>query len=405
MLTQLISRQTSLSVHTLEQDVEPERGTIYITPPDSDVILENGIIRLIKPSEKVGPKPSINRLFHSIANEATNHPDAPQYVAAVFSGTGSDGSEYLGELRKAGVTVVVQDPESARYNGMPFAAIHKNQYDLVVTADRFGELLNGGDVMALKEASSGRDFKDTQILRSITDIVLQETGIDFSDYKRSTMERRVKRRMSALGVTKFEDYYEFLGTHETEAHVLQQELLVPVTEFFRDYQAFDVLRKHMLVYLQQMEPGSTYRIWCVGCSSGQEAYSLAILASDLIEANSFKIGVQIFGADLDEKALAEARKAEYDVREISGIPSQTVNRYFTYRDGIYHVKDIIRDMVTFSKHGLGTDAPFSRIDLISCRNLLIYYNATSQETFSRIFRYSLNRARAVVPGTGRGLGG
>lgn len=404
VLMQLISRQTSLSVHTLEQDVEPERGTIYITPPDSDVILENGMIRLFKASEKVGPKPSINRLFHSIANEAKTQTDAPQYVVAVFSGTGSDGSEHLGELRQAGVTVVVQDPETARYNGIPFAAIHKNQYDLVVGPDRFGDLLNSGDVVAMKEVSSGRDFKESQILRSIADVVLRETGIDFSDYKRSTMERRIKRRMSALGVKNYNDYFQFLEVHDTEAQVLQQELLVPVTEFFRDYQAFEVLRKHMLVYLQQMDAGSTFRIWCVGCSSGQEAYSLAILASDLIEANNFKIGVQIFATDLDEKALAEARKAEYDVREISGIPSQTVNRHFTYRDGVYHVKDIIRDMVTFSKHGLGTDAPFSRIDLISCRNLLIYYNATSQETFSRIFRYSLNRGGLLFLGQAEALG-
>lgn len=404
VLTQLISRQTSLQVHTLEADVTPAPGTIYITPPNSDVILENGVIRLVKASEKVGPKPSINRLFHSIAKEAERDDPDTRYVAAVFSGTGSDGSEYLAELREAGVIVVVQDPESARYNGMPFAAIHKNQYDLVVTTDRFGELLSMGDLSLLKESGGGRDFRDSQILRSITDTVHQETGIDFSDYKRSTTERRVKRRMSALGVKTYEDYFEFMSINDDEPHALQQELLVPVTEFFRDFQAFEVLRKHLLTYLQQMDPGSTFRVWCVGCSSGQEAYSLAILANELIETNSMQLGVQIFATDLDEKALAEARRAEYDVREISGIPSQVVNRCFVYRDGVYQVKDTLRDMVTFSKHGLGTDAPFSRIDLLSCRNLMIYYNATSQATFSRIFRYSLNRGGLLFLGQAEALG-
>lgn len=404
VLTQLISRQTSLSVHTLENDVEPASGTIYITPPDSDVVLENGIIRLVKASEKVGPKPSINRLFHSIAVEAERDENTMQFVAAVFSGTGTDGSEYLGDLRRSGVTVVIQDPESARYNGMPFAAIHKNQYDLVVTPDRFGELLNSGDLTTLQDAAAGREFRDGQILRSITDVVNKETGIDFSDYKRSTMERRVKRRMSAMGIKTYEDYYEFLSSNVDEASVLQQELLVPVTEFFRDFQAFEVLRKHMLQYLQQMDPGSTYRVWCVGCCSGQEAYSLAMLATDLIETNALNLRVQMFATDLDERALAEARKGEYDVREMSGIPSPIVNRYFTYRDGVYHVKESLRDLVTFSKHGLGTDAPFSRIDLVSCRNLLIYYNASSQEIFSRIFRYSLNRGGLLFLGQAEALG-
>lgn len=404
VLTQLISRQTSLQVHTLEADVAPAPGTIYITPPNSDVILENGVIRLVKASEKVGPKPSINRLFHSMAKEAERGFPDTNYVAAVFSGTGTDGSEYLSELREAGVIVVVQDPESARYNGMPFAAIHKNQYDLVVTTDRFAELLSLGDLSMLKEVGGGRDFRDSQVLRSITDTVHQETGVDFSDYKRSTTERRVKRRMSALGIKRYEDYFEFMSVNDEEPHALQQELLVPVTEFFRDYQAFEVLRKHLLAYLQQMDPGSTFRAWCVGCSSGQEAYSIAMLASELIDANGMQLGVQIFATDLDEKALADARRAEYDVREISGIPSHVVNRCFVYRDGVYQVRDNLRDMVTFSKHGLGTDAPFSRIDLISCRNLMIYYNATSQATFSRIFRYSLNRGGLLFLGQAEALG-
>lgn len=403
VLTQLISRQTSLQVHTLEADVTPAPGTIYITPPNSDVILENGVIRLVKASEKVGPKPSINRLFHSIAKEAERDDPDTRYVAAVFSGTGSDGSEYLAELREAGVIVVVQDPESARYNGMPFAAIHKNQYDIVLTPSRFGVLLGSGDLSLLKERMAGRDFHEDQVLNSITEIIHQETGIDFTDYKRSTKERRVRRRMSELGLKSYVDYFDFLSLNDDEPHRLQQELLVPVTEFFRDYQAFEILKGHVLSYMQNMDPGSVFRVWCVGCSSGQEAYSLAILALDLIESNSLRLSVQVFATDLDETALNKARRAEYDVRDISGIPSQLVKRCFVYKDGRYVVKDHVRDTVVFSKHGLGSDAPFSRIDLLSCRNLMIYYNTTSQSTFSRIFKYSLNRGGLLFLGQAEAL--
>lgn len=390
MLSELLSRQTKLSVSTITNNTVIQHGNVYITPPDYDVIIDGNVIELVKIEGRVGPKPSINKLFESLATTAKEHKNN-NYIAAIFSGTGSDGSAHLEELRRVGVKVVVQDPETAKYNGMPFSAIQKKEYDAILSTRKFGELISLGDFEAVFKDADSFFSKSAPVFKEIIDILLRETNSDFSEYKISTLERRIKRRMSETKTGSFTEYRNFLTKNREEVHNLKQDLLIPVSEFFRDTDAFAALKEHTYNYICTHAKNTQIRVWIAGCSTGQEAYSIAIMLDEIKTEFDVEFDYSIFATDIDERALDYARIGLYTNDQIAGVSTGQVNKYFEKQENAFKINTFIREKITFSSHDLGRDAPYSRIDLVSCRNLMIYYNTVKQEKFLRIFRYALNR--------------
>lgn len=390
MLSALISRQTTLDVTNISGITQLMPGTIYINPPDYDVVFEKDCINIVKFEDRAGPKPSINKLFQTLSISAEKY-SKNKYIAAIFSGTGSDGSLNLGALRTAGVTVVIQDPETAKYNGMPFSAIQKNEFDAIITAKKFGETINEGNFSNLLLDRDSTIIQSAPVYKDIIDVLLRETGTDFSEYKISTMERRIQRRIAETNAKTLQDYRSIIINDRHEAVNLKNDLLIPVSDFFRDFEAFEALKNHLVNYIVSQNNPSSLRIWVAGCSTGQEAYSIAFLLQEIGEEYSVKFDYSIFASDLDETALEIARSGEYTEQQVKGVSNSYLTKYFEPANGVFKVKSDIRKLVNFAVHDLGRDAPYSRIDLVSCRNLLIYYNPVKQEKFVRLFRYALNR--------------
>ena len=403
MLSELLSRQTNLAVSTITSNTLIRPGCVYITPPDFDVVIEGDTLDLIKLEGRLGPKPSINKLFESLVSTAAND-KTKNYVAAIFSGTGSDGSAHLEALRTAGVKVVVQDPETAKYNGMPFSAIQRKEYDAILSTKKFGELVAFGDFKKSFKDADSYFSKSVPVLKEIIDILLRETNSDFSEYKISTLERRIKRRMGETHNTTLTDYRNFLTQNRDEVRNLKQDLLIPVSEFFRDGTAFSALKEQLKRYIATHARDTMIRIWVAGCSTGQEAYSLAIMCDEMIAEFGEKFDYTIFATDIDERALDFARSGTYTDEQTAGLSTSQLNKYFDKAEKGYKVDSRIREKITFSVHDLGRDAPYSRIDIVSCRNLMIYYSPVKQEKFLRLFRYSLNKEGVLFLGQAESAG-
>ncbi|WP_108827226.1 CheR family methyltransferase [Ascidiaceihabitans donghaensis] len=401
LLTSLISRETKLPVVELKDEITPEPDTIYITPPNLDVMVENGKISLHNPSgHPATPKPSADRLFKSIAADCGD-----RCVGIVLSGTGTDGSYGVQAIRESGGITIAQDTASAKYDGMPASAIETGCVDLTLTPAQMGQHLE-------KILSVPRDF---DALRHINDqpnrlsellqILLARTRIDFRDYKDNTINRRINRRMVALGIDDYESYVQHCRTSLEEVDALHRDLLISVTRFFRDPRQFEQLAEEVRT-LARNRQRQQLRIWVAGCATGEEAYSLAILISEalggpeVLEKNS----VQIFATDIDERALEVARKGVYPITAAQDIPPQYLERYFTTTGGNLVVSPEIRAITLFSKHNIFQDPPFINVDLVTLRNVLIYFNALLQERVLNRIHYALSPGGLLFLGTSETVG-
>lgn len=383
MLAELLSRRTPMPVRQVTDGMVVEPNSVYLIPPNASLAIENARLRLSDFSEPRGFRRPIDVFFRSLAADQGSNA-----ACIVLSGTGADGSEGLRAIKEAGGLTLVQDPATAKYDGMPRSAVATGLVDKVLGVREMPVAIRDyfdrgqSDVFNLPDV--------TDFLRNVCEDLRYRLGHDFSQYKRSTMLRRIQRRMQVVGASTGAEYLQRLRDNSDEAELLFRDLLINVTCFFRDAEAFDYLRREVIPELLQGKGASdTVRIWTPGCSSGEEAYSIAILVAEALGRLKAKPTVQIFATDIDEPMLQKARGASYPPSAVRDVPLELLDRHFFAQEDEYLLSQSIRDMVRVSNHNLIKDPPFSRVDMIVCRNLLIYLNTSLQQRLIPVFHYSL----------------
>lgn len=396
MMAQLLGRETAMAVKEITDGMEPERDTIYVTPPSSNMVLRDGRFVLQEEPKNASPRPSVNAFFSSLAAEKGE--DA---IGVVLSGTGSDGAVGLREIKAVGGFTFAQEPQSAKYNGMPQAAIDTGCVDWVLPAEgiarEIAQIARSKGTVAVNPPTS------TTTLKKLLIRVKQQTRIDFGHYKEGTVWRRIERRLAARHVSSLDDYLALVEADPGELDHLCKDILISVTAFFRDPEAFESLRTTLQALLATKHFGDEIRIWVPGCATGEEAYSIAILVAELLGPNLNQFRIQIFATDLDLSALAVARRGGYPETALSGMEPALVARHFTNTGNRYEVSRTLRDMVVVARQDLVQDPPFLRLDLVSCRNVLIYFQNELQIKVLATFHYGLRPGGYLFLGKSEGV--
>lgn len=405
ILTELVQRYTHLKVFEVEDGIEVQINCAYIIPPNRDMAFLNGTLQLMEPSAPRGHRLPIDFLFHSLAQD--QHERA---IGIVLSGTGSDGTLGVRAIKSEGGMVMVQSIAASEFDGMPRSAIDTGLVDYELRPEEMPAQLIAYVEHAFRRPQGINSIPATlndNSLKKIFVLLRTQTGHDFSQYKPSTICRRIERRMAVHQIDKIEGYVKYLQQTPVEIEALFRDLLIGVTNFFRDPDAFAVLEHQIIPKLfDGKETGSLIRIWSTGCSTGEEAYSIAILLQERLETIKQNFKVQVFATDIDSRAIATARAGLYPASIADDITSERLARFFTAEpDGsTYRIHKNIRDMLVFSEHNLIKDPPFSKLDLISCRNLLIYMNSELQKRVITLFHYALNSNGILFLGTSETVG-
>ncbi|HEV7499284.1 MAG TPA: chemotaxis protein CheB, partial [Vicinamibacteria bacterium] len=379
ILAELLSESTGMDVSEVKGAVRVEANRIYVIPPAQDIVFADGLLKLV-PRQTSGTHMPIDSFLQSLADA-----QGSQSIGVILSGMGSDGTLGLEAIKAEGGITLAQEPRSAKNEDMPRSAIAAGCVDFVLAPEEIArELTRLGrhPYVAATEShdSLSSDAQTRAGLAEIVTILLKATGADFTAYKTTTLERRIARRMAIRRIETLEDYARHLETDKEEAEALYQDCLISVTSFFRDAEAFDSLRENVLAPLLAGRPAdSPIRVWVPGCASGEEAYSIAMLLLEAAGSRSDGPPFQIFGTDLSDHALKKARAGLYLDNITQHVTPERLERFFSQVDGRYQVNKGIRDLCVFARHDLTRDPPFSRMDLISCRNVLIYLKPRLQE--------------------------
>lgn len=389
ILTTLVQRYTRMQVFEVEDGMVVKPNCAYIIPPNRNMAFLNGSLQLIEATSEKGPRLSIDFFFRSLAQD--QHERA---IGIVLSGTGSDGSIGVRAIKGEGGMVMVQNPDSTEFDGMPRSAIATGLVDYILTPSEMPAQLiaYAGQNTARLFLPKPPTVNTENSLKKIFILLRAQSGHDFSQYKFSTIFRRIERRMAVHQIENIDGYVKYIQQTPHEVDALFRDLLIGVTSFFRDPKAFEGLEEKIVPNLfANKDANDSIRVWVPGCSTGEEAYSIAILLKERMEALKQNNSIQIFATDIDSQAISTARIGIYPASIVSGITPERLKRFFIpEQDGdFYRINKCIRDMLIFSEQDVGKDPPFSKIDLISCRNLLIYMNGDLQKKIMHMFHYAL----------------
>jgi len=384
-LGRILGARTAMPVSVVGRPQALEPNHVYVIPPDRSLSISDEQIAADRFEDQAARRAPIDLFFRSLAAQ---HGDG---FAVILSGGGSDGALGVKAVKEAGGIVLVQDPAEAEHASMPNAAISTGSVDIVLPlkelAGRLAELARVKSRIAGAQPADGEE----EYLRRILAQLRVRTGHDFTNYKRSTVLRRIQRRLQVSRKDRLPDYYAYLRDNAEEAQALFAYLLISVTSFFRDPNSFDALATHVIPQLfDEREAADQVRVWAPGCATGEEAYSLGILLLEEASRRDLRPEIQVFGSDLDSTALAVAREGRYPAAIEADVSPERLRRYFVRDGDHYQVKRELRDIVLFANHSLLRDPPFSRIDLISCRNLLIYLERELQQQVIATFHYALS---------------
>lgn len=387
ILSELIQRVTKMKVFTVSDRMKVKPNCVYVIPSNKSMSIYKGTLHLFKSIKTNGLRLPIDFFFRSLAED-----QHIRSVGIIFSGMGSDGSMGLKAIKEKSGLVMVQDPETAKFDSMPRHAIDSVVVDIVAPANEIPSRLIGL-VRQPPVLSKDADLeKDTSALDKVIILLRNHTGNDFSEYKKNTIYRRIERRMGIHQLKKISSYVRYLQETPAEVEILFKELLIGVTGFFRDPALWDELRDKIFPSIFEKLPRRhVLRVWTPGCSTGEEAYSMAIVFKEALEkANLDKnISLQIFATDLDKDAIEKARKGIYPSNIITDVSSGRLIRFFTKTDDHYKVNPEIREMVVFASQNLIKDPPFTKLNIVSCRNLLIYMDSALQKRLLSLFHYTL----------------
>ena len=389
-LHEILARHATLPVRVVDEREALEDGVIFVVPSNRIVEISHGDLRL-RAAKPGAVAPSIDVLFESAASVF-----GPGLIAVILTGSGSDGSSGAWHVKKAGGSVVVENPATAMFPSMP-GSIPPSLVDATADLDSIGAVLC--DLLAAGKPPV--EASDDDELRGLLDRIRERSGVDFRSYKPATILRRLRGRMSATARTSLADYAAYLESDPEEYARLLNSLLIKVTEFFRDPRVFDYLRDHVLPELiaDARREGRELRIWSAGCSTGEEAYSLAIVVEEALGDELPSPDVRVFATDIDREAIAFARRGVYPAAAVKGLPAGTRDRYFVKSNAGYEVVKKLRALMVFGEHDLAERAPFPRIDLLLCRNVLIYFSAPMQRVALETFAFSLRPGGRLALGT------
>ena len=400
-LAAILQAETSLSVMQVTETVKVEPNYVYVIPPNKNLAMVDGVITLTEPEPTRGTRVAIDLFFRTLANAYESNA-----VCIVLSGTGSDGTLGLKQVKEKNGFAIVQDPKNAEYDSMPQSAIETDLVDWILPVDQIpGKLiyfrdsserlnLTNGNKKALIEISGVED------LREVLTLVRARTGHDFSNYKHPTLLRRIARHIQIHELEDIGAYLDLLREKPDDVQLLVKNLLINVTNFFRDKEAFAALEKKVIPKLFENKTGKDQvRVWSAGCASGEEAYSLAILLCEYAATIPDPPKIQIFATDVDDDAINEARYNRYPDTIEADVSPKRFKSYFVKEGNKYRVKKSIRELILFAPHNVLRDPPFSRLDLVTCRNLLIYLNREIQDKVLQIFHFALNPAGFIFLGS------
>lgn len=401
-MVELLAKHTNMPVQRAEQQMKVKAGNVYLIPPRTTLTIVKGQLHLEKYDPHHGLHLPIDRFFLSLAQDQ-------QYraVGVVLSGTGSDGTAGIRAIKDAGGMVMVQSEESAQFDGMPRSAIGTGLADYVLPPESMPAQLSAYLSHPLLTSKRGFDPRrdGEAALSEIFSLLRTHSGVDFANYKPATVDRRVERRMSVCQIDNLADYVRHLRQSTREVALLFNELLIGVTSFLRDRPAWEALQKEVLPeLLRDLPVNEAFRAWVPGCSTGEEAYSLAIVVIETMDKLRLHHAVKIFATDISKDALAIATHGHYSPSEVAGLPTAWLNKYFVKEDVTYRVTQRLREMVVFANHNLLGDPPFTKLRLISCRNLLIYLQPPLQQRIFALFSFALLDKGALFLGASESVG-
>lgn len=406
ILSELVRRYTRMEVFEVEDGMMVKPNCVYIIPPDRDMALLRGRLALLVRATERGPRLPIDFFFHSLARDQRE-----RAICIVLSGTGTDGTQGVRAVKSEGGMVMAQNTESAEFGGMPRSAIATGLVDYVLPpAEMPEQLISYLDhpLPMPSGVSSARTLNDEDVFKKIFIVLCGQTGHDFSQYKETTTTRRIERRMAVHKVDRVDSYLRYLQQTPAEVEALFHDLLIGVTSFFRDPGSFKTLEDQVIPRLfAGRAANSPIRAWVPGCSSGEEAYSIAILLQERVEFLKRGFKCQVFASDIDARAIEQCRRGVYPASVLAEVSPERLARFFAPESvdgGVYRIQNFIRNQLVFSEHDLIRDPPFSRLDLISCRNLMIYMGPALQKKLVPLFHDVLNPGGFLLLGTSESVG-
>jgi two-component system CheB/CheR fusion protein len=398
IMPELLQRTTNMKVLQVTDHLQMLPNHIYVIPPNKSMSILNGYLHLFEPTELRGLRLPIDIFFRSLADDQQE-----KSIGIILSGMGSDGSLGLKAIKERNGIAAVQDPSTSKFNGMPNSALAAVTVDILADANEIPAKL----ISLLKFSPTNTqkiviDEKNNTSLEKIVILLRTQTGHDFSLYKKTTLLRRIERRMGIHQLGKIANYVRFLQENPSEVDILFKELLIGVTNFFRDVAVWDKLREQVFPNLfKDLPNGYVIRVWVTGCSTGEEAYSLAIVFREAYEEmkQNKNISLQIFATDIDKDAIDIARKGVFSSNIVTDVSSERLSKFFTTNEATYSVNASIREMIVFAPHNVIKDPPFTKLDFLSCRNLLIYMESELQTKLMNLFYYSLNAGGLMLLGS------
>ena len=406
-LSSILARSTRMPVNEVKEGMAVSPNQVYIIPPNTNMGIANGALHLVARQETGGTHMPVDYFLQSLAQSHES-----RAIGVILSGTASDGTLGLKAIKECGGITFAEDEESAKYPGMPRSAVAAGCVDFVLPPQGIaGELARIAVHPSIKSArelpAAAGDGEPRDGLRKIFALLRKNTGVDFSQYRKSTVNRRIQRRMILSKLDDLDTYVEFIQKNPAEIDALYQDVLIHVTGFFREPETFKMLEKIIFTKLaaNRASPGDSIRVWLPGCSTGEEAYSIAISLVEFLKEKAAETPIQIFGTDVSERVIEKARQGVYGENIEAEVSPERLRRFFTKVEAGYQINKSIREMCVFARQNVIKDPPFSKLDLISCRNLLIYLEPALQKKLMPVFHYALKPDGFLLLGSAESTGG
>jgi two-component system CheB/CheR fusion protein len=405
ILTELIARKTAMSVREVSDGMSVGPNKIYVIPPNSTMSISGDFLHLAPRVDSRGLHMSVDQFMRALAEQKGNHA-----VGIILSGTGTDGTLGIAEIQAQGGVTFAQDEASAKYYGMPRSAVASGSVDYVLPPKQIAAELARIALHPYIGPSSPSEHSGSlpvanDGLGTIFQMLRRTTGVDFTHYRQTTILRRIQRRMVVHKLDKIQDYVKYVHSNPAETKALYQDILINVTSFFRNPKVFDILRSTVFPAIRKGQaPGRGIRVWTPGCASGEETYSVAIALLEFLGEQAYQIPIQFFGTDVSDLSITKARSGLYPDNISGDVSPERLRRFFTKTESGYRVSKTIRDMCIFAQHNVLNDPPFSQMNLVCCRNLLIYMEPVLQNRVISLFHYALQPGGYLLLGTSEGLG-
>ncbi|CAN5421036.1 hypothetical protein BH10BAC2_BH10BAC2_18580 [soil metagenome] len=386
MMAVLLSKHTKMDVIEAQDNMFVEANNIYLIPSSSSMTIDDGRL-LLTEKVKGAPNYTINTFFNSLAIESGD-----KAIGVILSGTGSDGTKGIEAIKKAGGMVMVSDPETSEFKEMPLSAIATGDVDHVLKPAEMPLIIEQYITQQTNPPENINEKQEEEILNGIMDLIKDQLPVDFSEYKTTTILRRITRRASFLNYPNIQSYLGLLKTDKAELQILARDFLISVTSFFRDPDAFEILKVKVIPdIIKSKSNGEEIKIWVAGCATGEEAYSMAMLVQEELTVLQKNNTVKIFATDIDSEALQISAKGFYNEKSIKNLSPERLEQFFIKQANGYKIKEGIRKMLIFAHHDLVKNPPYCNMDLISCRNVLIYMKIDLQKKIFHLLHFGLSK--------------